>query len=112
LTLSVKGAVGFVGEGVERGGEEGASAGEQEKAGFGTEEVIEGGCGEAEIGLAFGSEGMCPDVEEGVLLGLEGTLAECFVGEDFESALEDGGGDVGGLTEVLRSLSRCLTGQR
>jgi hypothetical protein len=97
---------------VERGGGEDASAREQEKAGFGIEAVREIGCGEAEIGLAFGSEGMCPDVEEGVWLGVEGTRAECFVGEDFESALEGGGEDVGGLTEVLSSLSRCLTGQQ
>ena len=91
----VKVAVGFVVEGLERGGGEDTSMGEKAKAGFGTETVREGGCGEAQIGLAFGSEGMCPDVEEGVWLGLEGTRAEVFVGEDFEGALEGGGGDGG-----------------
>jgi hypothetical protein len=80
---------------VERGGGEGASAGEQEKAVFGTEAVREVECREAQSGLACGSEGMCSDVEEGVWLGLEGTRAEVFVGEDFESALEGGGGDGG-----------------
>ena len=80
---------------MERGGGEGAFAGEKEKAVFGMEEVREGGCGEAEIRLACGSEGMFPDVEAGGLLGWEGHLAEFFVGEDFESALEEGGVDVG-----------------
>ena len=40
---------------------------------------------------------MFPDGEEGVLLGWEGNLAELFVGEDLESALE-GGGETRGLT--------------
>ena len=80
---------------IERSRREDAVAGEKENAVFGTEEVREGGCGEAEIGLACGSEGMFPDVEAGGLLGWEGHLAEFFVGEDFESALEEGGVDVG-----------------
>ena len=88
-------ALGFVGEGLKRGGGEGSAAGEQETAGFGTEAVREVGCGEAQSGLACGSEGMCPAVKEGVRLGLEGPLAEFFVGEDFESALEAGGRDGG-----------------
>jgi hypothetical protein len=37
---------------------------------------------------------MFPDGEEGVVLDLEGHRAEVFVGEDLESALEGGGGDV------------------
>ena len=43
---------------MEHGGGEDASTGEKEKAVFGTEEVREVGCGEAQIGLAFRSEGM------------------------------------------------------
>jgi hypothetical protein len=88
----VKGAVDFVGEGVERGGGEGASAGEQEKAGFGAEAVREGGCGEAQSGFACGSKGLGPAVKADVWLGVEGPRAEVSVGEARASALEGGGG--------------------
>ena len=94
-------AAGFVFEGLEGGGGEGAFAGEEEDAVFGGEEVVEFGLGEAEVGLAFGGESPFPDLELGGVFGLEGDFEEFLVGEGFEGAFEGGGGDVGGATEVV-----------
>ena len=94
-------AAGFVVEGLEGGGREGAFAGEKKAAVFGSEEVVELGLGEPEGGLAFGGEGAFPDLELCGLFGLEGDLDQFLVGEGFESAFEGGGGDVGGATEVV-----------
>jgi hypothetical protein len=94
-------AASFIFERFEGGGGEGTFAGEEETAVFLGEEVVEFGLGEAECGLAFGSESPFPDLEAGGLLGLEGDFDQFLVGEGFEGAFKSGGGDVGGATEVV-----------
>ena len=69
--------------------------GQEEAAVLSREEVVEFGVREVEGGLAFGRESSLPDLELRGLFGLEGDFDQFLVGEDFESAFEGGGGDVG-----------------
>lgn len=80
---------------MQRRGGEGALAGEKEAAVFGTEEVVEFGWGEAEVGFVFGGEGAFPHLELRGLFGLKGDLEAFLVGEGFQGAFQCRDGDVG-----------------
>ena len=75
---------------MERGGGEGAFAGEKETAGFGTEEVREVGCGEAESGLACGRA--CAQTWKRVSCLAGKVTVQSFLWERTLRALEGGGG--------------------
>ena len=94
-------ATGFVFQGLECRGGEGALVGKEEAARIGGKEVVELWLREAEVRLAFGRQWALPDLELRSLLGLEGDGKEFLVGESFESALEGGGGDICRSVEVV-----------
>ena len=92
---------GFVFEGLKGRRGKGTFAGEKEAAIVWGEEVVEFGLGEAKRGLTFGREWPLPDLELSGVFGVEGGFEELFVGEDFQSAFEGRGGDMGRVTEVI-----------
>ena len=91
----------FVVEGLKCGGGEGTLAGEKKATVFGSEKIVELGGGETKIWFTFRNEGSFPHLEAGGLLGLEGDCEKFFLDKGFECAFQGGGGNMGGLTEII-----------
>lgn len=94
-------AADFVVERLECSGGEGTLAGEKKAAVFGSEQIVELGGGETKIGFPLRNEGALPYLEADGLLILEGDCEEFFLNKGFECAFQSGGGNMGGLTEIV-----------